>query len=126
MWIEEISKVYCEAGGYYLPNSPNLPGDARQTYASTERIGQGLEYKGVFGAGGMPVNRGTESLAQGGIRNPSFTEQEEEQSTLLDFDKWWKMEGGQMNFPSPEIEDASKRLAYNAWAAAKNFYDFGS
>lgn len=119
MWINELKGLYNEAWG---PTTPNLPGNARGIHQPVETQ-DSLRYKGVFGAGGDPPNLALASGAGLGSQMP--IEYEEEQSTLLDFDKWWKEEGGLYNFPSPEVEKASKKVAYEAWMAAKDFYDFG-
>lgn len=119
MWINEISKVYLEEG--WGPTTPSLPGNARGVHQPVETQ-DGLRYKGVFGAGGDPPNIAVASGAGLGSQR-ALGEMEEEQSTLLDFDKWWKEEGGRYNFPSPEVEEASKRVAYQAWMAAKDFYN---
>lgn len=114
MWINELTNLYQEAWG---PTTPWQPGDVRSNYPAKETQ-DSLRYKGVFGAGGSPASLVNQSMASG--QNPM--EQEEDQGTLLDFDKWWKEEGGQYNFPSPEVEEASKKVAYEAWISAKDFY----
>lgn len=113
MWINELSKVYVESNAPWGPFTVGLPGNARGVPSATET-------KNSFERETFAQGKGNTTFIP---TVPVVGEQEEDEDLLLDFDKWWKSEGGLYNFPSPEVEEASKNLAYKAWKASKDFYN---
>jgi hypothetical protein len=114
-YITDLGELYSES---WTPGSPNLPGDSKATTRPQETASS-LRMKGVFGSADSPANMA--SLSQASGQNPY--EQEEEPSIIIDFDKWWRQEGGNYNFPSTSIRDACKTCAYNSWVASKKLYE---